>query len=80
MTNHTVDSCFKKYGYPPYWKQDGTINHYAVVPDKTNASQNDFNGDNDKVQGNFAFTPDQHKAYRPFFKEPHHQHLLRLTT
>jgi hypothetical protein len=21
MTNHVVDNCFKKYGYPPHWHQ-----------------------------------------------------------
>lgn len=62
MTNHTVDSCFKKHGYTPHWKQIGTINHYVAIPDTKDASHNDSNEDSKQVQGNLAFTPDQHKA------------------
>lgn len=52
MTNHTVDSCFKKHGYPPHWRETGTINHYAFVPGITNSSQNDSNEENEQVQRN----------------------------
>lgn len=62
MTNHKVDTCFKKRGYPPHWKHDGSINQYAVVPDTADAVQTEFHGDNKQMQGALAFTPDQHKA------------------
>lgn len=62
MKNHTVDSCFKKYGYLPLCKQIGTINHYADVPGTTDASLNDSNEYNEQVLSNFAFTFDQHKV------------------
>jgi hypothetical protein len=29
MTNHVVDNCFKKHGYPPHWQQNGVVNNYA---------------------------------------------------
>ncbi|GAU33267.1 hypothetical protein TSUD_279410 [Trifolium subterraneum] len=29
MTNHVVDDCFKKYGFPPHWQHNGAINNYA---------------------------------------------------
>ncbi|XP_058726649.1 uncharacterized protein LOC131598016 [Vicia villosa] len=29
MTNHTIDTCFKKHGYPPNWKQDAVVNQCA---------------------------------------------------
>lgn len=46
MTNHTFDSCFKKHGFPPYWKQDGTISRYAAVTNNVEESPTDFNGEN----------------------------------
>lgn len=27
MTNHTIDTCFKKHVYPPHWQQQGLINN-----------------------------------------------------
>lgn len=59
MTNHTIDYCFKKNGFPPHWKQHGIINHYATIIDKVEESQTDFNRENEQVQGNLVFTPDQ---------------------
>ncbi|XP_058732749.1 uncharacterized protein LOC131604318 [Vicia villosa] len=26
ITNHTIDTCFKKHGYPHHWKHEGAIN------------------------------------------------------
>ncbi|GAU15979.1 hypothetical protein TSUD_338500 [Trifolium subterraneum] len=28
MTNHVIDNCFKKYGYPPHWQQNGNGPHW----------------------------------------------------
>jgi hypothetical protein len=27
MTNHTIDTCFKKHGYPPHMQQGGHVNN-----------------------------------------------------
>lgn len=35
ITNHIVESCFKKHGYTSHWKQDGTINQYATTSNKS---------------------------------------------
>lgn len=61
-TNHRVDSCFKKHGFPPHWKQDGTINNYAATTEKEEESQVKFHEENEQDHGNLVFTPDQHKA------------------
>ncbi|XP_058755469.1 uncharacterized protein LOC131628660 [Vicia villosa] len=47
----------------------------ADVPDKTDASQNDFNEDNEQVQGNLEFTIHQHKALLAILRAPNINHL-----
>ncbi|GAU20316.1 hypothetical protein TSUD_337970 [Trifolium subterraneum] len=64
MTNHIVDNCFKKYGYPPHWPQHGVVNHIAqndyveeeAPPDHHEEVQPEPNS------GSLSFTPEQHQA------------------
>jgi hypothetical protein len=61
MTNHTVDNCFKKHGYPPHWQQNsGTINN--VNNDEEVQSEANEDLSNDQDSGSLMFTPEQHKA------------------
>lgn len=39
MTNHILDSCFKKHEFPPYLQHDGAINSFASIDDKADESQ-----------------------------------------
>ncbi|XP_058783503.1 uncharacterized protein LOC131658196 [Vicia villosa] len=62
MTNHTVDTCFKKHGYPPNWKPDGAVNNYTTAHDKSDTHSSDDSEANAQVNSGLAFTPEQHKA------------------
>lgn len=58
MTNHTIDSCFKKHGYPSHWKQDDAINQYASMPDRSEEQSVEFSEANAQDSHALAFTPD----------------------
>ncbi|MCI03097.1 flavonol sulfotransferase-like protein, partial [Trifolium medium] len=63
MTNHIVDNCFEKYGYPPHWQQNGKnkmVNH--VAHDNEDDTQSEASHGNEQVSGSLAFTPEQHQA------------------
>ncbi|XP_058759582.1 uncharacterized protein LOC131632879 [Vicia villosa] len=60
MTNHTIDTCFKKHGYPPHWKQESSIN--LAQFELQDASQIESHGDKDPTQATLKFTLAQHKA------------------
>jgi hypothetical protein len=71
QTNHIVDSCWKKHGYPPHLQHLANGNGNGTV----NNCTNERNGDDDDTQsadyddgnaesdsGKLFFTPAQHKA------------------
>ncbi|KAK2359287.1 hypothetical protein QL285_084673 [Trifolium repens] len=61
MTNHTVDNCFKKHGYPPHWQQNGgSVNHVNNDDEVQSEANEDLSNDQDS--GSLMFTPEQHKA------------------
>ncbi|GAU16205.1 hypothetical protein TSUD_298370 [Trifolium subterraneum] len=63
MTNHIVDECFKKLGFPPHMQQRGTVNNChsnTIEEDSKSIVYEEDNGDMDT--GKLSFTPDQHKA------------------
>ncbi|XP_058775261.1 uncharacterized protein LOC131649518 [Vicia villosa] len=65
MTNHTIDTCFKKHGYPPNWKTDGAagaFNNYVSSQDKHEVQHRDDSETNVQASSGLAFTPEQHKA------------------
>ncbi|GAU45556.1 hypothetical protein TSUD_27570 [Trifolium subterraneum] len=68
MTNHVIDNCFKKYGYPPHWHQNGNDNGNAVVNNVVNGNDKDIQSEahgyqqNEQNFGSLMFTPDQHQA------------------
>ncbi|GAU48976.1 hypothetical protein TSUD_245670 [Trifolium subterraneum] len=68
MTNHVIDDCFKKYGYPPHWKQNGNDNGNAVVNNVSNGNDEDAQSEapgyqqNEQAPGSLMLTPEQHQA------------------
>lgn len=38
VTNHIIDSCFKKHDFPPNWKKDISINDFSDVEGKIDES------------------------------------------
>jgi hypothetical protein len=62
MTNHTVDNCFQKHGYPPHWQQNGVVNNVSTGTDEDLQSKTNEDSSNDQDSGLLAFTPEQHKA------------------
>jgi hypothetical protein len=64
MTNHVVDNCFKKYGYPPHWQQNSTVNNVATqgITEEEYPSENNEELPNEVDSGSLVFTPEQHKA------------------
>ncbi|GAU48797.1 hypothetical protein TSUD_81460 [Trifolium subterraneum] len=63
MTNHVVDECFKKHGFPPHMQSKGMVNNChtnGVEEDSKSIAYEEDNGDMDT--GKLVFTPDQHKA------------------
>lgn len=62
MSNHTIDTCFKKHGYPPHWKHEGAINQCNTASDRPeNTSGSDIEASAPASHG-LAFTPEQHQA------------------
>ncbi|KAK2437637.1 putative mitochondrial protein [Trifolium repens] len=67
QTNHNVDSCWKKHGYPPHM-QNSQVNGAANNCVNSNGDEEDthsvnFDEDNhDTETGKFSFTAAQHKA------------------
>lgn len=62
MTNHTVDSYFEKYDYPPHWEQDGVVNQSGIMLDNNEESLVEFSEENEEDSNTLAFTAEQHKA------------------
>ncbi|GAU43620.1 hypothetical protein TSUD_185130 [Trifolium subterraneum] len=63
MTNHVIDQCFKKYGFPPHMQQGGTVNNCQNNGDEEDNKSIAYEEDNSELnKGNLYFTPDQHKA------------------
>ncbi|GAU23069.1 hypothetical protein TSUD_183680 [Trifolium subterraneum] len=68
MTNHVIDDCFKKYGYPPHWKQNGNDNGNAVVNNVSNGNDEDAQSEapgyqqNEQTPGSLMLTPEQHQS------------------
>ncbi|CAJ2666297.1 unnamed protein product [Trifolium pratense] len=68
QTNHVVDNCWIKYGYPPHMQHlqhDRAINNCANVDDDDDDETPTVNcedGNNDHKTGKFSFTAAQHKA------------------
>ncbi|GAU51020.1 hypothetical protein TSUD_411640, partial [Trifolium subterraneum] len=63
MTNHVIDQCFKKYGFPPYMQQGGTVNNCQNNGDEEDNKSIAYEEDNSELnKGNLYFTPEQHKA------------------
>jgi hypothetical protein len=64
MTNHVVDNCFKKHGYPPHWQQNGVVNNYASHNGVEDESQSEAHEEhiNEQESGLLSFIPDQHQA------------------
>ncbi|MCI00474.1 hypothetical protein A2U01_0021493, partial [Trifolium medium] len=57
MTNHVIDNCFKKYGYPPHWQQNGVVNNYASnngVDDQFQPEVNEEHTTNEQDSGMLA--------------------------
>lgn len=62
MSNHTIDTCFKKHGYPPHWKHEGAINQCNTASDRPeNTSGSDIEASAPASHG-LAFTSEQHQA------------------
>ncbi|XP_058761729.1 uncharacterized protein LOC131635138 [Vicia villosa] len=73
MTNHTIDQCFKKHGYPPHMQQGGTVNNCqqnGEEDDTKSVAYEEDNGESDK--GYMSFTPDQHKALLALLQQSNH--------
>ncbi|GAU13164.1 hypothetical protein TSUD_179070 [Trifolium subterraneum] len=68
QTNHVVDDCWKKYGYPPHMQhfhQDGAVNNCANTngdDDDTPTVNCEDDDNNDQETGNYSLTAAQHKA------------------
>ncbi|GAU21603.1 hypothetical protein TSUD_250860 [Trifolium subterraneum] len=63
MTNHVVDECFKKHGFPPHMQNKGVVNNChndSIEEDSKSIAYEEDNGDLDTSK--LFFTPDQHKA------------------
>lgn len=64
MTNHDVDTCFKKHGYPPHWQYQGQINNVSTEHEQEDEAHHESSEEqlNDTASGIIGFTPAQHKA------------------
>ncbi|KAK2388029.1 putative mitochondrial protein [Trifolium repens] len=67
QTNHNVDSCWKKHGYPPHMQNpqtNGAANNCVNVNgDEEDTQTVNYDEDNhDSETGKFSFTAAQHKA------------------
>ena len=61
--NHTVDTCWKKHGYPPHLQHQNSLVNNCVnthVDDSQFVAYEEENHDSDN--GKLVFTPEQHKA------------------
>ncbi|CAJ2656660.1 unnamed protein product [Trifolium pratense] len=90
QTNHVVDNCWKKYGYPPHMQhlqQDGAVNNIANTDDDDdeNPTVNHEGNNNDHETSKFSLTAAQHKALtallQGFTSMPSHSinHVTRNT-
>ncbi|PNY16454.1 flavonol sulfotransferase-like protein [Trifolium pratense] len=64
MTNHIVDDCFQKHGFPPHMQRRGAVNNCHTNGDEEDSkSMAAYEEDNEDLNsGKMYFTPDQHKA------------------
>jgi len=63
-SNHTMDTCFKKYGFPTHYQQENTINNCTNVSgNEEEQNSAHFEDDhNDSIAEKFSLTSEQHKA------------------
>ncbi|XP_058756759.1 uncharacterized protein LOC131629981 [Vicia villosa] len=59
MTNHTIDTCFKKHGYPPNWKQEAMVNQCTGRSEDQSGDSSEVNASDSHA---LVFTPEQPKA------------------
>ncbi|XP_020204961.1 uncharacterized protein LOC109790256, partial [Cajanus cajan] len=60
---HTVDTCYKKHGYPPHLKKNYAINNYVAEHDDDADDRQNMMSQREMGEGSsLEFTPDQHKA------------------
>ncbi|PNY17766.1 flavonol sulfotransferase-like protein [Trifolium pratense] len=63
MTNHIIDQCFKKHGYPPHMQQGGAVNQCHNDGDEEDTKSMAYEEEtSESDKDNLYFTPDQHKA------------------
>ncbi|MCH85187.1 flavonol sulfotransferase-like protein, partial [Trifolium medium] len=68
QTNHIIDNCWKKYGYPPHLQhlQQNAVNNCVNLngenADEESQSVNYDEDNHDLETGKLSFTPAQHKA------------------
>ncbi|MCH79634.1 hypothetical protein A2U01_0000387 [Trifolium medium] len=62
MTNHVVDQCFQKYGFPPHMQSKGNVNNCHNDDDEEDTKSMACEEENGELNKGIFFTPDQHKA------------------
>ncbi|KAK2354629.1 putative mitochondrial protein [Trifolium repens] len=64
QTNHNVENCWKKNGYPPHLQANGTANNCVNTngDDEDTQTVNYEEDNHDSETGKFSFTAAQHKA------------------
>jgi hypothetical protein len=70
QTNHVVDTCWKKHGYPPHLQhlqEIGKVNNVNNIEDETQ-SVGDVEEQVDSDSSKLFFTPEQHKALLAFLQ------------
>ncbi|PNX95428.1 hypothetical protein L195_g018620 [Trifolium pratense] len=73
LTNHVIEQCFKKYGYPPHMQQRGTVNNVHTDGDDEDSKSiayEDDTGESDANKLFLFFTPDHHKALLALLQKP----------
>jgi len=82
--NHTVDTCFKKHGFPPHHQQENSINNCTNVS-ANEKEQNLTNFEDDQNHSStekLSFIYEQHKALLPLLQNSSklHTHSLNHIT
>ncbi|XP_045832254.1 uncharacterized protein LOC123923607 [Trifolium pratense] len=63
LTNHVVDQCFQKYGFPPHMQQGGAANNCYNNDTEEDSKSNACDEDSGALNtSKLNLTPDQHKA------------------
>ena len=75
MTNHTIDTCFKKHRYPPHWQphqshinnvNNSPYDNHQEIDDQSDPPED---SNQDQSTNSFSFTPDRHKALLAFLQQ-----------